>query len=208
MTVLEKRQPDLTIMAESVYKPHNLSAMLRSCDAVGIGRILAVNPTGGVETFTTTSASAEKWVEVETYSATDKALTHVEDQGMQILAAHFSERAVDYRSVDYCRPTCIVFGNEKDGVSTIAARRADAHIIIPMIGMVRSLNVSVATAVILFEAQRQRSISGHYASPKLDAVQRHEMAFEWLYPREALLCRESGRAYPPLDEEGSIIRSE
>jgi tRNA (guanosine-2'-O-)-methyltransferase len=205
MAVLKRRQPDLTILAENVHKPHNLSAMLRSCDAVGIGSVYAVNPTGGVETYTTTSASAEKWVDVKTYAEVGEALMQVEKQGMQVLAAHFSDSAVDFRSIDYCLPTCILFGNEKEGVSAAAARRAHAHITIPMVGMVKSLNVSVATAVILFEAQRQRRVAGHYSSPKLDAAQRHSRAFEWLHPREALRCRQSGQPYPKLDAEGAIV---
>ena len=90
-------------------------------------------------------------------------------QNMQILAAHLSLEAVNYRDVDYTQPTCILMGNEKHGVSDEAASIADKHIIIPMLGMVQSLNVSVATAVILFEAQRQRRNAGLYASPQLDS---------------------------------------
>ena len=152
MAVLRKRQSDLTILAENVYKPHNLSAMVRSCDAVGIGAVHALNPTGGVPTYNETSASANKWVEVRVLASLQEVKTTL--SGAQFLAAHLSDEAVDYREVDYTKPTCILFGNEKEGVSQAAAELADAHIVIPMLGMVPSLNVSVATAVILFEAQR------------------------------------------------------
>src|SRR5690606_5091064 len=154
--VLSRRQPDLTILAEDVYKPHNLSAMLRSCDAVGIGTVHAVRPTGGVATYNATSASAEKWVDLVVHERLEDAIAVLRGHGMRIYAAHLSAHAVDYRDVDYVAPAAIVFGNEKEGVTSDAAAAADEHIVIPMLGMVQSLNVSVATAVILFEAQRQR----------------------------------------------------
>ena len=203
--VLAKRQPDLSILAEDVYKPHNLSAMLRSCDAVGIGTVHAVNPTGGVPTYNETSASADKWVEVVVHDSLLSALDTLQAQGMQVLAAHLSSSAQDYRDVDYSVPTCILFGNEKNGVSEAAAQRADAHILIPMLGMVQSLNVSVATAVILFEAQRQRRASGLYAAPRLDAAARRALTFKWLYPREAAKLLATGQPFPPLDDEGSVV---
>ena len=205
MAVLRKRQSDLTILAENVYKPHNLSAMVRSCDAVGIGAVHALNPTGGVPTYNETSASANKWVEVRVLPSLQEAQTTL--KGAQFLAAHLSDEAVDYREVDYTKPTCILFGNEKDGVSRAAAELADAHIIIPMLGMVPSLNVSVATAVILFEAQRQRLAAGLYDAPKLSDEAMNAQVFRWLYPRQAALLEERGETFPQLDEEGSPLES-
>lgn len=202
--VLRKRQPDLTVLAESVHKPHNLSAMLRSCDAVGIGKVHAVNPTGGIPTYNETSASAEKWVHVQVHASLQEALEVLEQQNMQILAAHLSAQAVDYRNVDYTQPTCIVMGNEKHGVSAEAAGLADQHIMIPMLGMVQSLNVSVATAVILFEAQRQRRNAGKYAVPQLSAQLIHQEAFRLLHPEEARWYQEKGLPLPELAEDGSI----
>ena len=215
MKVLRKRQPDLTILAENVYKPHNLSAMIRSCDAVGIGTVHALNPTGGVPTYNETSASANKWTqmrvitslrdvkrELDIVSSTEFIELSAEKSGMQLLAAHLSDKAIDYRQVDYTKPTCIIFGNEKEGVSEEAAETADAHIIIPMLGMVPSLNVSVAAAVILFEAQRQRLEAGLYDAPQLTEEAMNAQAFRWLYPRQAELLDARGEPLPELDEEG------
>lgn len=204
--VLHKRQPDLTVLAESVHKPHNLSAILRSCDAVGIGRVHAVNPTGGVPTYNETSASAEKWVSVVVHPDLHTALRLMRGENMQVLAAHLSSEAVDYRDVDYTQPTCILMGNEKHGVSTEAARFADHHIIIPMLGMVQSLNVSVATAVVLFEAQRQRRNAGKYARTQLSSEVLHEEAFRLLHPEEAKIYKEKGLPLPDLAEDGSIVK--
>jgi len=198
--VLEQRQLDLTVLAENVHKPHNLSAIIRSCDAVGIGTVHAVNPTGGVPTYSDTSASADKWVQLQVHPDINSAVDTLREDGMKVLAAHFSERAVDYRSVDYTRPTALILGNEKDGVSVRAASLADGHVIIPMLGMVQSLNVSVAAAVILFEAQRQRLEAGLYDRPQMEKAELNRLAFEWLHPREARVLRERGENYPALQQ--------
>ena len=178
--VLDKRQPDLTVLMERVHKPHNFSAILRSCDAVGVLEAHAIPAKHGLpdleeaagldlksKTFNETSGSAAKWVGLQVHPDTLSALNHMKSRGFQVLAAHFSERALDYRQADYTRPTCILLGTEKWGVSPEAAEQADAHILIPMMGMVQSLNVSVAAAVILFEAQRQRLQAGFYQQPRL-----------------------------------------
>lgn len=179
-SVLSRRQPDLTVVAENVHKPHNLSAVLRSCDAVGIGTVHAVQPTGGVPTYTATSASAERWVELLVHGSVSAAVSHLRRDGATIYAAHLSDAAVDFRSVDYVGPCAIIFGNEREGVSEEAAALADKHVIIPMLGMVQSLNVSVAAAVILFEAQRQRLAAGLYDEPRLSAGELAAQAADWL----------------------------
>ena len=203
--VLDRRQADLTVVAEDVHKPHNLSAMLRSCDAVGIGTVHATAPSGEVPTYTSTSASAEKWVDLIVHDRIEDAIDTVHAQDMQVLAAHFSEDAVDYRDVDYTRPTAILFGNEREGVTPRAAARADRHVIIPMLGMVQSLNVSVATAVVLFEAQRQRRDAGMYDRPALDARARNDVAFRWLHPHAAVRLDAAGAPYPLLDSDGEPL---
>ncbi|CAN5799621.1 tRNA (guanosine(18)-2'-O)-methyltransferase TrmH [soil metagenome] len=202
--VLRRRQPDLTLLAEDVYKPHNLSAMLRSADAVGIGTVHAVTPTGGVPTFNATSASADKWVALVAHATLAEGLEPVRGAGMQVLAAHFASDAIDFRDVDYTRPTCIVLGNEKHGVSLAAADAADAHVIIPMLGMVSSLNVSVATAVILFEAQRQRREAGMYDTPTLSGRERNDQAIRWMHPRVAAHYDAAGLTLPTLAPDGSL----
>lgn len=181
--VLARRQPDLALIAEHVHKPHNLSAVLRSCDAVGIGTVHAVNPTGGVPTYNATSASAEKWVEVLVHASVEGAVTAVRRQGLRVYAAHLSSEAVDYREVDYTAPCALLLGNEREGVTPEAAALADAHVIIPMLGMVQSLNVSVAAAVILFEAQRQRLAAGLYTSARLPEEELAALEERWLRPR-------------------------
>lgn len=205
MHVLRSRQPDLTVLAENVHKPHNLSAILRSCDAVGIGTVHAVNPTGGVPTFNEVSASADKWVNLVVHPSLDAAVQEIREGNMQLLAAHLADDAVDYRDVDYTKPTCIVMGNEKTGVSSRAAVLAHKRIMIPMLGMVQSLNVSVATATILFEAQRQRRAAGLYETARLGNEAMRQQAFIWLYPKQAQTLLDKGLPFPALDEQGYIV---
>lgn len=202
--VLRRRQPDLTLLAEDVHKPHNLSAMLRTADAVGVDRVHATHPTGDVPTFSATSASAERWVELVVHPSLDAALAAVRADGMRVYAAHFAPDAVDFREVDYTVPTCVLFGNERDGVSPAAAAGADARIVIPMLGMVPSLNVSVATALVMFEAQRQRRAAGAYDAPRLTAVERDARAVTWLYPRQAARLTSAGLPLPTLTPEGEL----
>lgn len=201
INVLSHRQKDLTILAEDVYKPHNLSAILRTCDSVGIGKAYAVNPTGGVPTFSASSSSADKWVELEVHKTIEDAIETIKSQGMKVYAAHFSEDAVDYRKVDYSQPSCILLGNERSGVTNKAAQLADKRIIIPMLGMVPSLNVSVAAAIILFEAQRQRFEAGMYKQAQLAEREMNDIAYNWYRPKEAAQFKSQGLSFPKIDIE-------
>ena len=205
-SVLNRRQPDLTVLLDHVHKPHNLSAILRTCDAVGVLEAHAVLPGGGdFEPHHETSAGAGKWMRVAKHRDVVEAVRTLQARGFQVLAAHLSERARDFREPDYTRPTAILLGAEKFGVSPAAAAAADGHIVIPMVGMVASLNVSVAAAVILFEAQRQRAAAGLYDRPRLDPETYRRVLFEWAYPDLARRCREAGVPYPPLGPEGEIL---
>ncbi|MER3479150.1 MAG: tRNA (guanosine(18)-2'-O)-methyltransferase TrmH [Meiothermus sp.] len=215
--VLARRQPDLTVLMERVHKWHNFSAVLRTCDAVGVLEAHLIPAQQGIpqspakgeggmsKPTDATSGSAAKWVGLSTHPDTPSAFAHLRARGFRVYAAHFSEKAVDYRQVDYTQPSCILLGTEKWGVTEEAARLADGHVVIPMMGMVQSLNVSVAAAVILFEAQRQRMEAGRYDRPRLEPALYRKLLFEWAYPDWAERCRQEGRAYPPLSQEGEIL---
>ncbi|AFZ66688.1 tRNA (guanosine(18)-2'-O)-methyltransferase TrmH [Deinococcus peraridilitoris] len=206
--VLDHRQPSLTVLMEEVHKPHNFSAILRSCDAVGVLEVHAVVPRGGLPTYNATSGSAEKWVSVQRHVSALDAIAQLQERGVQVLATHLSARALDYRELDYTRPTCILLGAEKWGVTQAAADASDHNIVIPMLGMVQSLNVSVAAATILFEAQRQRLQGGMYARRQLSDERYEELLFEWAYPELAPRFRERGERYPSLNEDGQPVIQE
>jgi tRNA (guanosine-2'-O-)-methyltransferase len=125
--------------------------------------------------------------------------------GFQLIAAHLSPEAVDYRELDYTRPTALVVGTELFGVSDQALALADQQVRIPMKGMTQSLNVSVACAIVLYEAMRQRELAGMYGQVRLDRESLETQRFEWLHPAVTQFCRERGLEYPELDEKGDVI---
>ena len=206
--MLALRQPDLTVCMEEVNKSHNLAALIRTCDAVGIPEVHAVWPRR-MRMHTHAAKGSHYWVKVERHETIHEAVGQLRQQGMQILATHLSERAVDFRDIDYTRPTAILFGAEKHGISAEALALADQDIIIPMVGMAQSLNVSVAGALILYEAQRQRQLAGRYAqSCQLPRVEQDRLLFERGYPVLARVCKQKQMPYPLIDGNGELVADE
>jgi tRNA (guanosine-2'-O-)-methyltransferase len=204
-TVLAQRQPDLTVLAERLHKPRNFSAIIRSCDSVGINQVHAVPGDDGLAIHWNTSQGAEKWVSVQAHDNLEAACSHLHANGFQLVAAHLSDDAVDYRDIDYTLPTALVVGTELFGVSEEALALADRQLMIPMKGMTQSLNVSVACAIVLYEAMRQREAAGLYGQRQLDPETRDRQRFEWLHPAVTRFCQERGMDYPELDEEGNVV---
>ena len=196
---LNRRQPDLTLITDQVHKPRNIAALIRTCDAVGISRIHTVTPKEGYE-FTGTTRGSDRWVKSQNHDSVETAVAGAKVQGMKIYAAHFSDRAIDYRDVDFTLPCALLMGAEKHGVSDEGADLADEHILIPMMGMVGSLNVSTAAGIILVEAQNQRLKAGMYEESRLDPMEYTDTLFEWSFPDLADFCHKKGLEYPPLDE--------
>lgn len=179
--VLEHRQPDLTVVLEDVHDPHNISAVLRSCDAVGIPVVHLVYILEERPSLSRlSSASAVKWLDVRHHPDIDTAYAELRQQGFTIYATHFDANAGDLFDLDLTGPIALVFGNEQRGVSEEACRKADGGLVIPMMGMVRSLNISVACAVSLYEVLRQRRASGGYCRPKLPPDQIDAQMRDWL----------------------------
>ncbi|MCP9807938.1 tRNA (guanosine(18)-2'-O)-methyltransferase TrmH [Cyanobium sp. HWJ4-Hawea] len=204
--VLDRRMGDLTVLLEQVDKPHNLSAILRSCDAVGVLEAHVVSMAGRTPTFNCTSKGSEKWVPLHRHPSTAEALRQLKAQGLRLYGTHLSVDAIDYRDCDFTGPTAFLLGAEKWGLSEEAIELVDQPIVIPMLGMVQSLNVSVATATLLFEALRQRQAAGSLPSQGegVDPQRYGRMLFEWAYPEVAAWCNRQGRPYPALDGEGAI----
>jgi tRNA (guanosine-2'-O-)-methyltransferase len=202
--VLDQRQPDLTVVTDFVHKPRNLSAIVRNCDAVGILRLHAVLADSDYQAFRGTAMGSNRWVEVQRHRTLEEATDLLRAQGFQLVAAHLGAEAVDFREVDYCRPTALLMGAERRGVSEEGVAVADRTITIPMVGMVASYNVSVAAGIILAEAQRQRQAAGFYAAPRIDRATRERLFFEWGHPRVRDFCAARGLCYPSLNAEGEI----
>jgi tRNA (guanosine-2'-O-)-methyltransferase len=202
--LLEKRQTDLTLVMDNVNKSHNLAAIIRSCDAVGIHQVHAISYRSSIKTKQHTAAGASRWVKVRVSDSITPVGEKLREEGAQILVAHYCPEAVDFRSIDYTRPTAIVMGEELKGPSQASLDLADNFIYIPMMGMVESLNVSVAAALILFEAQRQRQAAGLYGTRHFSDADFERLLFEYTYPRLAAVLRQERKPYPKLDENGAF----
>jgi tRNA (guanosine-2'-O-)-methyltransferase len=157
ISVAEKRQRWLKVVVENVHDPHNVSAIFRTCDAVGIPSVSLIY---NIEAFPKigkkSSASAFKWVEREKYKSVKECYKNLHEQGYKVYASSIEDGAKNLYDLDLTGKSAVVFGNEHRGVSEEAASLADERFLIPMFGMVQSLNVSVAAAVTLYEAMRQR----------------------------------------------------
>lgn len=205
INVLNKRQPDLTVITDEVHKGRNIAAIVRTCDAVGIDTVHAVIPKAGFQAYRGTALGSEKWVEVKLYESPLRPIEILKDQGFQIVAAHLSEDAKDYREIDYTQPTALLMGTEKYGVSELAVQAADYSVTIPMQGMVGSFNVSVACAIIMAEARHQREQAGLYESPRLPQSLYQQRLFCWCYPDLAAYCHQHSLDYPALNEKGDLV---
>jgi tRNA (guanosine-2'-O-)-methyltransferase len=206
--MLDHRQPDLTVCMEGVHKSHNLAAVVRTADAIGVSDVHAIWKSDEMEVRGGSAAGSQNWIDVHNYSKTKDAIDALKKQGMQILVTNLSETAVDFREIDYTKPTAIILGQEKFGASDVALEMADQDIMIPMVGMVQSLNVSVACSVVLYEAQRQRQLAGMYDTPRIDESRRQRFLFEGGHPIFAEACNRKGLPYPTIDKDGQIIASE
>lgn len=202
--VLDRRQPDLTLVLEGVHKPHNLSAIQRSCDAAGVFALHAVSPRHRYRPRKGIAAGSAKWVEIHNHQRVEAAIRGLQERGFQVIAAHLDEQARSFRDFDYRLPTAFLMGTEKFGVSPRALALADGRAYIPMHGMVASLNVSVAAATLLYEAERQRDAAGFYATPRLDAELYRHTLFRWGYPILAARHDALGLPYPELDARGGL----
>jgi len=206
-TVLARRQPDLTVFAENLHKPRNFSAMVRSCDAVGINEMHVLPGEDDLRTHWKTSQGAEKWMHIRIHSSPEEACKYLNSNNFNLVAAHLSQVATDYRDVDYTRPTALVLGTELFGISDTTLSFVDQQIYIPMMGVSQSLNVSVACAVVLYEAQRQRQAAGMYDMGRLDQETLKRQRFEWLHPVLADYCQRHELEYPALDDAGDLAEA-
>ncbi|GIV45714.1 MAG: tRNA (guanosine(18)-2'-O)-methyltransferase [Ignavibacterium sp.] len=177
---LKRRQYDLMVVLENIHDPHNVSAIFRTCDAVGIPKVSLVYT---IEKFPKigkkSSASAFKWVERQKFTSIDSCYSELRKNGFKIYASSISNDSKSIYDIDFTGKVAIVLGNEHRGVSEQAEKSADERIMIPMFGMVQSLNVSVAAAIILYEAARQRIGKGKYDKPQLNHSELEKLIELW-----------------------------
>jgi tRNA (guanosine-2'-O-)-methyltransferase len=204
--VLNCRMKNLSVLVEAVNKPHNLSAILRTCDAAGVFEANFISEKDKVKTFNSTAQGSQKWVKLNNHETTISAVSELKKKGFKLYGTTLNERSTDYRNFDYSENTCFVLGAEKWGLSDQLISKVDESIFIPMSGMVQSLNVSVAASILLFEAIRQRESKSllPLKGEGLSAEEYEKTLFEWSYPELASIYRKSGNKYPKINQYGEI----
>jgi tRNA (guanosine-2'-O-)-methyltransferase len=180
-TVLSKRQNDLTVVLENVFDPHNISAVMRSCDAVGVQELYVLNTKipRHKKWGARSSSSAAKWLTIHQFDNADECIAHLRRRYDRILTTHLDGDATSLYALDLTQKLALVFGNEHAGVSEEIRNLADGNFIIPQQGMIQSLNISVACAVSLYEAYRQKNSAGHYAAAKVTGAVRDAVWKKW-----------------------------
>ena len=174
LKVLSKRQANLTVVLENVQDPHNVSAVMRTCDAVGIQDVYVLR----------SSSSALKWLTIHEFENLEECVTALRKNFKKILTTHLSSDAVSLHDINFTDSIALVFGNEHAGVTEEFRNLADGNFIIPQMGIIQSLNISVACAVSIYEAMRQKMNAGHYNQATLPKQQMDELLTQWGFEEE------------------------
>ena len=181
LSVLRKRQPDLTVVLENVFDPHNISAVMRTCDAVGIQELYVLtNKIPRHQKWgARSSSSAAKWLTVHQYEEAEECFKEIRKKYEKIFTTHLSSDAVSLYEINFTGSVALVFGNEHNGVSEEIRAMADGNFLIPQMGIIQSLNISVACAVSIYEALRQKTNAGHYQQQRLPDPTFNTLLDEW-----------------------------
>ncbi len=179
-----RRQSNLTVILENVHDAHNLGAVLRSCDAVGIKEIFVLytdpqlKDREHIKLNKRTSSGARRWVDVHLYADPDACFAHVRKNYDKIYSTHLEEDPTSLYELELTQSVALMFGNEKDGLSELSLSHSDGNFIIPQMGMVQSLNISVACAVSIYEALRQRNAAGMYTDNLPSTTKEQDALFD------------------------------
>lgn len=181
LAVLDKRQQNLTVVLENVFDPHNIAAVMRTCDSVGIQDIYTITnlePRAKRWGFKSGSG-AKKWLTIHEFTNVNDCFNELRNTYSTILATHIEAGSTALYDIDFTKSIALVFGNERYGASEEARAMADGSFVIPQCGIIQSLNISVACAVTVYEAYRQKNIAGHYNCPALDMQARSRVLKDW-----------------------------
>lgn len=179
--VLDHRQGDLAVVMENVHDPHNISAVMRTCDAVGVQDVYILNTMipRHKKFGKNSSASALGWLTIHQYDNTKACMTEIKKRYDKVYATHLGVQSYSLYDLNLTKKVALVFGNEHAGVTEECLEYCDGNFIIPQVGMVQSLNISVACAITLYETFRQRTIAGYYNEPRLPEAQWKSLAEKW-----------------------------
>jgi tRNA (guanosine-2'-O-)-methyltransferase len=181
-SVIRYRQPDITVVLENVFDPHNLAAVMRTCDAVGIRELYAI--TDAIPKRKNwgyrSSRSANKWVDLHMFSDKQTCISAVREKYKLLLGSSLRTGTADLYSLPLTGSIAFLFGNEKNGISDEMSAACDGYFRIPQVGMIESLNISVACAVTLYESFRQKTLAGHYTAQRLGYQEHQRIMRSWV----------------------------
>lgn len=180
-SVLKRRQPDLTVVLENVFDPHNVSAVMRTCDAVGIQDIFILNnriPPHKKWGYRSSSTAAE-WLTIHQFTQVEECFNELRTRYKKIYTTYLSDSACDVYDLNMTESVALIFGNERFGVSDEIRKLADGDFAIPQVGIIKSLNISVAVAITLYEAYRQKELAGHYNEKRFPEERINSLKREW-----------------------------
>ncbi len=178
--VAAHRQPDLAVVLENIHDAHNVGAVLRTCDSVGVQSVFLLNtediPLKNMVLGKRTSSGTRKWLDIRLFRDREACFAHLRKHYQFIFATHLAADAVSLYDLDLTRSMALVFGNEHSGISDETLRLCDGNFAIPQFGFAQSLNISVSCAVTLYEALRQRLRAGMYGpNTKLTDAQKQQL---------------------------------
>ena len=190
--VLNRRQSNLTVVLENVFDPHNVSAVMRTCDAVGIQDMYTINTRipPHKEWGFKSSSSARQWVTAHQFTSVEECFETLRSKYDKILTTHLGDDSVSVYDIDFKGSIALIFGNETYGVSEDIRVLADGNFLIPQMGIIRSLNISVACAVSIYEAYRQKNLAGQYDTSSLPQQRRMELFEEWGFKEQDIPAEE------------------
>jgi tRNA (guanosine-2'-O-)-methyltransferase len=179
--VADRRQPDLTVVLENVFDPHNISAVMRTCDSVGIQDVFVLNTriARHEKWGRRSSSSSAKWLTVHQFENFEACMQVLRQRYHKVLTACIAPNAADMYDIDFTQSTALVFGNEHNGCSPEMIAAADGSFVIPQMGIIQSLNISVACAVTVYEALRQRRVAGKYDTRSLNDKTYFDLLNSW-----------------------------
>ncbi len=144
------------VVLENIYDRGNASAVMRSAEAFGLGQVHLIELGERFKESQRTTAGADKWIELKKWKSTKDCVRALKDQGKQIVVTHLDSSSKPIAEVDFSKPSALVLGNEKEGVSPEMIEAADHRVLIPMEGFVQSYNISVAGALCFYQMYLSR----------------------------------------------------
>jgi tRNA (guanosine-2'-O-)-methyltransferase len=181
LAVLNTRQANLTVVLENVSDPHNEAAVMRTCDSVGIQDVYIINnrKPPRKEWGFRSGSGAKKWLSLHEYTNHKDCILQLRKSYSKILTTHLASDAVSLYDIDFTESIALVFGNERFGVSNELNELADGNFVIPQTGIIKSLNISVACAITIYEAFRQKELAGHYKQASLSPDRKRRLLTDW-----------------------------